>query len=217
MKHFKQEDWADFARGLAGKRETAMRDHLQECDECRSAAQLWQQIAEMASQEAVFAPPESAVRIAKSYAAGTEQEKRSLATLVGELIFDSLREPSLAGVRSSATASPRQMLYRSGDYEIDLRIERELGSEAVSVIGQLLSKAGKSVAGLPVALIGGVGKEATGATNSFGEFQLGFVPRGRVSVCIWLYGASSNLLIPLDMEQARSAEPARSDEARGSR
>lgn len=216
MRHFGQSEWADFSRGLAGERETAMREHLQNCSQCREAAELWQRVAHLASQEALHAPPEAAVRIAKSYMSGAAQEKRSLATMVAELIFDSRREPALAGLRS-ATASARQLLFRSGDYEIDLRIQRDQADKPVCIVGQILSPIGKSVRGLPVALISGVGREATAATNEFGEFTLEFQPVTRAQVCVWLYGATKNLLIPLEMEAQKEVEARDSERTRGGR
>lgn len=205
MKHYPQEDWADFARGATGEREPAMKQHLKRCGECRQTLAIWQQVTQMAAQEATYEPPADAVRVAKSYGATLAPErKRSLAALVAGLIFDSQSETALAGIRSAA-AAPRQLLYRSGEFNIDLRIEKETGRERVMLVGQVLSTTGRSVRNIPVALISGLGPVSSGVTNEFGEFQLKMEAGVRVQLLIWLYGAA-NILVPLDVLLAEEAE-----------
>ncbi|MGH9858865.1 MAG: hypothetical protein ACRD5F_02455 [Candidatus Acidiferrales bacterium] len=205
MAHYPQEDWADLARGVTGAREPAMQQHLQRCEECRQTLAIWQQVTKMAGQEAAYEPPASAVRVAKSFGATlAPKKKRLLDALVAGLIFDSQAEAALAGIRSAATA-PRQLLYRSGEFNIDLRIERETGRERQLLVGQVLSTTGRSVGSIPVALISALGPVSSGVTNEFGEFQLEMEARLRVQLLVWLYGAA-NLLVPLDVLLAESGE-----------
>ena len=61
-----------------------------------------------------------------------ERIGQALATLV----FDSFARPQLAGIRSTETAN-RQLLYRAGDYSIDLQIAPSTGARG-DLIGQVL-------------------------------------------------------------------------------
>lgn len=174
MRHYRNEEWADFARGLVhGERSVAMEQHLSGCDYCKHALLMWKEVAAAGAREANYAPPESAVHIAKSYAAqGAPEAAPSWITQIAELLFDSRMEPALAGVRSSAAATARQMLYASGDYSIDLRIEPQPGSGKSWVVGQILSKSSQSVRNVPITLVTELGPVATTTTNPYGEFHL---------------------------------------------
>lgn len=217
MKHFKDNEWADWARGAVNaERQAAMREHLDSgCKKCKQAADLWKGVAMAASQEGSYEPPESAVRIAKSYAADLKPApKPSLTARIAELIFDSTREPALAGVRS-LTAAPRQLMYRAGEYTIDLRIEREPAAmshlaagaaDRILLVGQILSTAGKSVRNIPVTVLSGVGPLATGTTNNFGEFHLDFDSGLRVQLSVSLQG-STTIFIPLDALESGDSAP----------
>lgn len=195
MKHYRQEEWADFVRGLAGDREPAMQKHMKACKQCGEAVAIWEQIVACAAREESYSPPESAVRISRSYAAALPPKKaRSLAARVADLIEDSNLRPSFAGVRSTA-AVPRQLLFRSGEYNIDLRIESQATGRNL-LVGQILSSTGGSVRSIPVALISGLGPVASAVTSEFGEFSLELEAGVKVQLLVWLFG-SQNILVPL--------------------
>lgn len=198
MKHYRQEDWADFARGLvSGERESAMKKHLEGCTRCEEAVAIWRSVAEAAGREASYHPPESAVRIAKGYSVpgASEESRPSLATLVAELVSDTSREPALAGVRG-VTAAPRQLLYHCDQYSIDLRIEREVGSALLTLTGQILSATGNLARFVPVTVISAMNPLASGRTNDFGEFRMEFEAATQMVLSVWLH--STRILIPLD-------------------
>ena len=89
------------------------------------------------------------------------------------LLFDSFRSPRLAGVRSAESAS-QQLLYGAGDYRIDVRIEPQMDSEKVILIGQVLNAAdpAERLSALPVNLLKGRRILAESVTSQFGEFQI---------------------------------------------
>src|SRR6185295_4634470 len=75
---------------------------------------------------------------------------------VASLVFDSFARPALAGVRSTETTN-RQLLYRAGDYSIDLQIAPAERAKA-ELIGQALKEGEtsfESVAGLKLEITSG--------------------------------------------------------------
>lgn len=179
MKHYTMEEWIDFARGLVGNEaKSLMQRHLDTgCQECEKEAALWERVSRTAKREAAAEPPATAVRVAKAmmatsgYSTRFRRQKGSLAAL----LFDSLRLPLPVGVRSTA-ASSRQMLFGAGDHRIDLRMEPQLDSDKIAVIGQILDSANpeRMLHKVPVTLHSGKNMKMVAAseTNPHGEFQL---------------------------------------------
>jgi hypothetical protein len=176
MKHFTKEEWIDFARGIVGGEvKSFMQSHLDGgCRECAKEATLWSRVSQTAQREAAFEPPAGAVRVAKSMlaASGLAAGEKSQPTFA-KLLFDSFQVAPAMGVRST-TAAPRQMLFRAGDHQIDLRMEPHLDSDGVAIIGQVLDSANpdKMVRNVPVSLHSGKKLVASSETNHLGEFQL---------------------------------------------
>jgi hypothetical protein len=171
MRHFSLEDWADFARDVAkGDQKAVMQTHLESgCKPCAKVLGTWTRIREAATREKSYQPPESAVRTVKGLGAIHIPAKTSLA----RLLFDSSSNPIAAGVRSAATVA-RQLLYGVGAYRIDLRMEPQMDSDKVSLVGQILNSAdpAKHAAAVPVVLLKGRKVLAEAHTNGFGEFHL---------------------------------------------
>jgi len=183
MDHYSMENWVDFARGVIGAREkTAMQSHLDTgCKKCSKALKLWKHVHQVARQETALAPPETAVREMKAAMAihGPRRQK-GIAAATAKLLFDSGLSPVQVGVRSSGSAA-RQLLFGVGTYRIDLRMEPQLDSDKVAVIGQVLHSADprEGLGALPVALLNGRKVVAETITSSFGEFNLECSQEGR--------------------------------------
>lgn len=191
MKHFRQEEWVDFARGVADSaREKAMRKHLQECSKCAKDEKLWRAVSRTANQEDKYSVPVPAVRIARSvYGVGFEAGPASLVDRIAQLVWDSWQQPLPAGVRShAASAMPRQVLYRAGDYMIDLRVDRKSAAGSRSVVGQVMnaSKMGHNVSRIPIVLEDGVQSTAA-MTNDYGEFHVEFKGGSQVRLSVGLH------------------------------
>lgn len=175
MKHFTTEEWADFARNVVGtdKREL-MQDHLETgCKQCAGAASIWKRVHEAAQREASYEPPAGALRTVKAmYGVHRRPEISGASTSLGELLFDSMKAPMFAGVRSTAV-DVRQLLYGQGDYRLDLRLEPRVDSDGISIVGQLLNSIDPKAAldAVPVALLRGSKVVAETTTNRFGEFD----------------------------------------------
>lgn len=172
MAHFTLDKWADFARNtLKEKDKQAMQGHLETgCKPCAEALKLWIRVRELTSRERAYDPPADTVRIAKSMF-GIHAGPRKAPLL--DLLFDSLLAPSMTGVRSTASIA-RQLLYAAGAYRIDLRMEPQLDTDRVSILGQILNSADptRMIEPLPIALIQGSKVISSSKTGAFGEFQL---------------------------------------------
>jgi hypothetical protein len=176
MEHYSMEKWIDFARGVVGPQDkAAMESHLKSgCKQCSRTLDLWKHVYEAARFGQASEPPDSAVRSVKANFAlyGPRREKRG-AKAIAKLLFDSTLGPLPVGVRS--TASPaRQLLFGIGTYRIDLRMEPQIDSQKVAVIGQVLHSADplNGLGALPVSIVKGRKVVAETITSQFGEFNL---------------------------------------------
>jgi hypothetical protein len=179
MRHYRLEQWVDFARNVVeGNLKERMQSHLDTgCAKCSRELSLWQhfhQVAQRTSED--HQPSEGALRIVRSAFAiqrTAKIEARAPKAAIVELLFDSFRAPMLAGVRSGASHS-RQLLYGTATYRIDVRIEPQIDSDKVVLIGQVLNSAdpNEKLAEVPVTLWKGRKILAASLTNHQGEFQL---------------------------------------------
>jgi hypothetical protein len=176
MAHYKMENWVDFARGTLGAQEKlAMQVHLDTgCRQCSQAAGLWKHVHEVARHESELSPPDPAVRQLKAaFAMHGPRPTKGGARATAKLLFDSGLSPVQQGVRSGGSAA-RQLLFGIGTYRIDLRMEPQLDSDKVAVIGQVLHSADPSegLGALPVALVRGRKVVAETITSPYGEFNM---------------------------------------------
>jgi len=209
MRHFSIEQWADFALQVIGEDEkTAMQAHLETgCKPCTKVLHLWTRVRQAADRESTYQPPESAVRSVKGM--GAIHVRPTKAPLV-RLLFDSANSPLAAGVRSVSTVA-RQVLYGVGAYRIDLRMEPEMDSDKVSLVGQILNSAepAKHPSGVDVFLSKGRKVLAKSQTNGFGEFHLKCDLESRLELRIIL-PKGTEVRIPL-VEPAKGPLPHASD------
>lgn len=176
MRHYSLEKWVDFARNVIAEDEKVkMQSHLQTgCTACSKELRMWQRLQQVARRESVYAPPEGTVRtVNATFAHRSAGQPRHAKSQVVTLLFDSFRSPLLAGVRSVESAS-QQLLYGADDYRIDVRIEPQMDSEKVLLIGQVLNSADpdERLAAVPVSLFTGRRILAEAVTSAFGEFQI---------------------------------------------
>lgn len=186
MRHFAAEKWVELARNVAPAAERErLANHLLECSECAAIADFYRQIVDRAAREALYQPPDGAVRAAKAQfaASGFGQAKAGML----ELLFDSVLQPMTAGARASVAAA-RQLLYRIGPVYLDLRVDSEPNSERASLVGQMLDRSNPEhpITGVPVVLLAGQKNIASTSSNGNGEFHLEFAMRSnlRLSVAV---------------------------------
>lgn len=116
----------------------------------------------------------------------------------GVLIFDSTVSPRTPGIRL-ATPFPRRLLFRSGDFHVDLELEPTGLREEIRITGQVLdvSQAEVQLAGIRVAARNGSEQSAKTQTNEFGEFVLVI----QKSVRPWLFvQVNEHRLIKISLE-----------------
>jgi hypothetical protein len=131
------------------------------------------------------------------------------------LLFDSFRVPAIAGVRATAI-NARQMLYGIGSYRVDLRMEPQMDSDKVSLVGQVLNAADPVKAGaqVTVTLLRGSKVLAESQTNTLGEFQLECSLEGQLYLRLSLPRAREvriPLLVPSASTMTGRLEPIDSD------
>jgi hypothetical protein len=174
--HFREEDWLDFARGVGDDQHRArVARHLEAgCAECEQTLRVWAAVLSVADQDMRGGPPDVAVRRVQDRFSA--QRPRRLGERIAAqvaLVFDSFRQPQLAGMRASG-ATARQLLYKAGRYTIKLQVEPGADARRMSIVGQILDE--KDPAGsLPdiavLALRGSRTLDRT-LTNPMGEFHL---------------------------------------------
>jgi hypothetical protein len=176
MKHYSEEQWVDFARNaVESSVKEKMQSHLDTgCAKCSQEVAMWQHLHQVAQRTSNDQPSEGSLRIVKSaFASQWPAKRRAPRAAIVELLFDSFRTPALAGVRSSAGRS-RQLLYGTATYRIDVRMEPQIDSEKVVLIGQILNSVDpkERLADVPVSLWKGRKMLAVSTTNHQGEFQI---------------------------------------------
>jgi hypothetical protein len=175
MNHYSSEQWADYVRGSARQDEKLeMERHLElGCTQCAQAAGLWMRVQKLARKEIGYQPPESVVRLAKSYFDVYRNEGGpSLVPTVALLVFDSFQRSALAGVRSEGPL-PRHCVYRSGSVLVDIWTGPADQAAAITLMGQVLdqSSAVQAVKDMVVKLRSKDADISATITNQFGEFH----------------------------------------------
>lgn len=196
MRHFSLEEWADFARAVVEKgRKELMQQHLDDgCRQCDEILKTWTRIRQAAQRDRSYDPPEPATRMAKGL---LPLHGKSAKPSIARLLFDSLQNPVIPGVRSASTTA-RQMLYGVGTYRIDLRMEPQMDSDKVSLVGQVLNSADPVKAGAQVTVVLLRGNKVLGEsqTNALGEFHLECSLEGQLHLLLTL-PRSRDVKIPI--------------------
>ena len=201
MKHYSMQDCVDFARGVLEESVIAqMQQHLDEgCDKCSKNIEVWRHVMKFAKKEGQCAPPESSIRLVEaSFAIRQLMSARTKKFELATLVFDSSEvTPITAGVRSSA-ASARQLLYKSGSFCIDMRMQPKPGSDSVVLMGQLLdsSRPAHGIGDVPVSLLCEGDTLSHKTTNQVGEFEFGFGILRDVQLVFGM-GESMMLVVPV--------------------
>ncbi|HKV42498.1 MAG TPA: hypothetical protein VJX67_25075 [Blastocatellia bacterium] len=179
----------DFVDGALPKSSSAaLSEHFRSgCQSCIATRRWYERVCALATSDDTIEPPSWILK--RALRLFDERRKPGLATRIGELaaslIFDSQAKPSLGGVRSTE-GECRQLLYRAGDYNIDVQIG-ETSPSTVEILGQVLREGDtgfQSVAALPLELfVAGQPIHAV-KTNQLGEFNLRDVSQGEYELRI---------------------------------
>lgn len=200
-RHFDIADWADYARNLApADKRGEMQAHLQAgCSRCEKLQQLFSKFAVACARESAFEVPKHAERSVKAlFALGKESRRSRFQRLWATLTYDSANDLQPAGVRGTHQIS-RQVLFHAGDYSVDLRFEHEKGSSSMVLVGQIANQKTPEqlMSNLPVILLAGDREVSRSISNSFGEFQMEYVPEGDLRLLVPLETTGQELEVVL--------------------
>jgi anti-sigma factor RsiW len=167
--HIPLERLADLAEGrLLPFESDAARAHISSCSSCAGRlARLEQVVGLMRTDTAEDAPPDvlaRAVGLFRPRSASAERPS-NLKRILATLSFDSMQAAHAFGVRSGQT-SGRQLLFRAGENDLDLRVAPS--GDAWVVSGQVLGEC----SGGRVELRGASGAVAQVVLNDLCEFSL---------------------------------------------
>jgi anti-sigma factor RsiW len=152
-----------------------------DCAACAETRTWYERVRAVAASDDSVAPPawvfKQAVRIFDTVRRPRLAER--LGDAIARLVFDSFARPQLAGIRSTETAN-RQLLYRAGDYSIDVQVAPSSGARG-DLIGQVLREGEttfESVANLRLDIARGGEALYSTVTDEMGEFKISDIDYG---------------------------------------
>ena len=181
MRHVNAEKLMEYRDGQLTEESKAMIDsHLSHCGDCSKIRQELQEFLICLESDSTFEPPADVLQwgmnLFQPLLQPTASVDGKVRKIVASLVFDTFDEPALAGVRRVG-APPRQLLFRAGDVDVDVKIESVESNERISLVGQVLSTSEKFFDNTPVKLEShGMVRYKT-MTNFVGEFVFDEVPK----------------------------------------
>ena len=181
MRHISAEKLMEYMDGLLTDDGKAVIDtHLSQCPDCSQVNQELQLFVLRLQSDASYEPPAEVLQWGVSLFQPVLQPQETVGgkvrKIIASLIFDTFDQPMVAGVRRVG-APPRQMLFRAGDVDVDVKIESMEANDRITLAGQVLSTAAKFIDNAPVKLESrGIVRYRT-KTNIVGEFSFDEIPK----------------------------------------
>ncbi|HEY2392565.1 MAG TPA: hypothetical protein VGK22_15425 [Candidatus Angelobacter sp.] len=199
--HFDVTEWADFVRdAVSPERQEHMLAHLQHgCSKCERIKGVLQKFAAICKREAAYEVPRFTEQQVKALMGLAKAPRPSaLQRIWASLVYDSVNDPQPVGVRGTHQIN-RQVLFHAGDYSVDLRFEHEKGSASMVLVGQIANQKtpDEMLANLPVILVAGNRELTRSISNTFGEFQLEYVPESDLRLLVPLEARGQELEVQL--------------------
>jgi hypothetical protein len=187
--HFREEDWLDFAREVGDREHRArVAQHLEAgCAQCEQTFRLWAAVLSVADQATQGGPPEFVLgRMKERFSAQRRKKLGERIAAQAALVFDSFRQPLLAGMRASSGTPVRQLLYKAGRFTIKLQVEPGAVEERVSIIGQIVDDQDPSEGMRDIAVLALRGSKTLDrtVTNPLGEFHLEPEASGKLQLSV---------------------------------
>jgi hypothetical protein len=180
MRHISAENLITYMEGSASPEEnSATSAHLATCRTCAESKQELQGLIMRLREDSAFEPPAELVQWGINLFQPTIQPAAApggIKRIIASLIFDTFEQPMLAGVRRVG-APPRQLLFRAGDVDVDVKIESQEANNRITLQGQVLSSAAKFFDNTPVKLESQGTVRYKTRTNLVGEFSFDEVPK----------------------------------------
>jgi hypothetical protein len=187
MTTYNMTEGCDFARGVAEPRVAeSMQLQLGRPGRSSDNVRRFARVVELAERDSRLSLPDYAVRVAK--AAGSlrlHSTSRHTARRPFTVLFDSFLEAACVGTRA-LDSSHQQIVYRSDDYTVELRLEQETNPHRQVVVGQVLHHQGdvQPVSRVPVLVLSGGRVVGRDLTSCFGEFQAADLPPEALELCL---------------------------------
>jgi len=181
MRHVSAEKLMEYMDGLlTDDAKTVISTHLAQCSDCSQTHQELQTFVLKLQSDSAYEPPAEVLQWGVSLFQPMLQPKETVGgkvrRIIASLIFDTFDQPAVAGVRRVG-APPRQLLFRAGDVDVDVKIESTDANDRISLVGQVLSNDEKFFDNTPVKLEShGMVRYKT-MTNFVGEFTFDEVPK----------------------------------------
>ena len=178
MRHITSEGLINYVDGRVSEREKSIvEDHLLACKDCSELKEELQSLVSRLREDASFEPPAELVQWGINlFQPVIRPETGGLPKFIASLVFDTYDQPMFAGMRRVGTP-PRQLLFRAGEVDIDVKIEAMEANDRITLVGQVLSSATKFFDNTPVKLEShGMVRYRT-QTNVVGEFSFDEVPK----------------------------------------
>jgi hypothetical protein len=179
MRHITIENLMNYVEGnVSDVEKSTLETHVTSCGDCAELKQEFQVLAYRLKEDASFEPPTDLVQWGIDLFQPVMQPQgsgRGIRKFIASLVFDTYDQPMLAGVRRVG-APPRQLLFRAGDVDVDVKIESMEANDRITLVGQVLSNNDKFFDNTPVKLEShGIVRYRT-ITNVVGEFSFDEVP-----------------------------------------
>ena len=178
MRHVTAEEIANYIDGRSSQEERTTLDvHLTHCKDCGELKQELQSLVSHLQEDSAFEPPAELLQWGiQLFQPIMHAESNSIPRFIASLIFDTFDQPMFAGVRRVGTP-PRQLLFRAGEVDVDVKIESMEANDRITLVGQVLSGGSKFFDNTPVKLEShGIVRYRT-KTNVVGEFTFDEVPK----------------------------------------
>jgi hypothetical protein len=189
MRHFEEERWARFARGVVEDPERAvMEDHVSSgCLSCLSILSASRRAVDLLDRWGAhaahsWAPTIETRRGGRSRAAEWLQ---SLSRIPARVVYERVSGPRPPGT-SGLHYTIRQAVFEAGDYAVNLRVDCDPDSGRRVVVGQVGSRSvpPRPLAYVPVWLLSGRAVAARTVSNERGQFQLEYEADGRLRLAL---------------------------------
>jgi hypothetical protein len=178
MRHITVENLMSYMDGQASDVDkSTLEAHLTGCTECTEVKQEFQVLISQLQNDSAFEPPAEVVKWGVDlFQPVMQPQVGGLRRFIASLVFDTFDQPMTAGVRRVG-APPRQLLFRAGDVDVDVKIKSMEANDRITLVGQVLSSATKFFDNTPVKLEShGIVRYRT-RTNVVGEFSFDEVPK----------------------------------------
>jgi len=179
MRHLSIENLITYndSRTLAAEK-PSVEQHLADCSECSEVRLELQNLVSRLQQDSACEPPADLVQWGIELFQPVMQPASGgkIRKIIAALVFDTFEQPALAGLRRVG-APPRQLLFRAGDVDVDVKIESMEANDRITLVGQVLASGSKFFDNTPVKLEShGIVRYKT-RTNLVGEFSFDEVPK----------------------------------------